>query len=51
MVYPYKGILFDWAYTLVDLVHEDDRAAFKKMTEFLRKNEIELPAFDLLFSE
>ena len=51
MIYPFKAILFDWAYTLVDLVHEDDRAAFKKMTEFLRKNEIELPDFNLLFSE
>ena len=36
MTFPYKVILFDWAYTLVDLVEEDDRAAFLKMVEFLK---------------
>jgi len=51
MVFPYKAILFDWAYTLVDLVKEDDQAAFLKMTEFLRKKKIDLPDFEILFSE
>ena len=49
MIFPYKAVLFDWAYTLVDLVQEDDRAAFIKMTEFLREKKIELPDFELLF--
>lgn len=49
MTFPYKAILFDWAYTLVDLVQEDDRAAFLEMTEFLREKKIELPDFELLF--
>jgi len=49
MRFPYKAVLFDWAYTLVDLVHEDDRAAFVRLTEFLREKEIELPEFDVLF--
>ena len=50
MNFPYKAILFDWAYTLVDLVQEDDRAAFIRMIEFLREKEIELPGFELLFA-
>ena len=33
MTFPYKAILFDWAYTLVDLVQEDDRAAFESMMD------------------
>ena len=49
MNFPYKAILFDWAYTLVDLVCEDDRAAFLEMTKFLKKKEIELPEFESLF--
>jgi len=49
MIFPYKVILFDWAYTLVDLVEEDDHAAFVKMTEFLRQKEIDLPDFEILF--
>ena len=50
MNFPYKSILFDWAYTLVDLVQEDDRAAFLKMKEFLCEKEVRLPDFELLFS-
>ena len=50
MVFPYKVVLFDWAYTLVDLVQEDDRAAFKRMIEFLREKEIKLPGFESLFN-
>lgn len=49
MQFPYKAILFDWAYTLVDLVKEDDRAAFLKMVGFLKHKNIVLPDFDLLF--
>ena len=49
MIFPYKAILFDWAYTLIDLVEEDDRAAFVKMTEFLSRKGIDLPDFEILF--
>lgn len=49
MTFPYKAVLFDWAYTLVDLVHEDDRKAFVRLAEFLREKKIALPEFELLF--
>ena len=48
--FPYKAILFDWAYTLVDLVREDDRAAFLELMKFLKDKDIELPEFELIFS-
>ena len=50
MSFPHKAILFDWAYTLVDLVCEDDRAAFLKMMKFLKDKDVELPEFELIFS-
>jgi len=49
--FPFKAILFDWAYTLVDLVCEDDRAAFIEMMNFLESKGIELPEFELFFSD
>ena len=51
MNFPYKAILFDWAYTLVDLVSEDDRAAFLELMRFLKEKDVELPEFELIFSE
>lgn len=51
MNFPYKAILFDWAYTLVDLVSEDDRAAFLELMKFLKKKDVKLPEFELIFSE
>ena len=51
MNFPYKAILFDWAYTLVDLVSEDDRAAFVELMRFLKEKDVELPEFELIFSE
>ena len=51
MNFPYKAILFDWAYTLVDLVSEDDRAAFLELMNFLNKKDVKLPEFELIFSE
>ena len=49
MNFPYKAVLFDWAYTLVDLVCEDDRAAFTEMMKFLKDKNIDLPEFELIF--
>ena len=49
MTFPYKAVLFDWAYTLVNLVKEDDHLAFLKMTEFLKGKGIKLPDFQILF--
>ena len=35
MKFPYEGVIFDWAWTLLDLGPEDDRPAFFAMAEFL----------------
>jgi putative hydrolase of the HAD superfamily len=43
--------LFDWAYTLVDLVREDDRVAFLELMNFLKEKDVKLPEFELIFSE
>ena len=43
--------MFDWAYTLVDLVREDDRVAFLELMNFLKKKDVKLPEFELIFSE
>jgi len=51
MNFPYKAVLFDWAYSLVDLVCEDDRAAFLKVKEFLEDKRVALPQFEVLFSD
>jgi len=48
--FPYKAILFDWAYTLVDLVCEDDRAAFIEMRSFLKDKGVNVPQFEKIFS-
>ncbi len=50
MKFPYKAILFDWAYTLVDLVCEDDRAAFIEMRSFLKEKGVNVPQFEKIFS-
>jgi len=41
-----KAVIFDWAWTLVDLVDEDDKRPFLKMFGFLRERGINLPDFD-----
>lgn len=38
-----KAVIFDWAWTLVDLGNEDDRRAFSEMFEFLRQKGVVLP--------
>ena len=50
MSFPPKAVLFDWAYTLVDLVCEDDRVAFSEMMKFLKDQGVKLPEFKLIFS-
>lgn len=49
MSYPYKAVVFDWAWTLVDLGDEDDRRPFLRMFDFLREKQVELPDFDDCF--
>ena len=45
MNYPYKAVLFDWAYTLVDLVNEEDRTALQKVYDHLKERGFVLPGF------
>jgi len=42
---PIKAVIFDWAWTLVDLGDEDDSRPFLRMFEFLRKKGVCLPGF------
>ena len=46
MNFPFKGIGFDWAYTLVDLGKEDDRAPLNKVFEYLSSKNLFLPDFE-----
>jgi len=45
MNFPYKAVLFDWAYTLVDLVNEEDRTALRRVYDHLEKQGFTLPGF------
>jgi len=45
MNFPYKAVLFDWAYTLVDLVNEEDRTALQKVYDHLKGQGFTLPGF------
>lgn len=49
MNFPYKAVLFDWAYTLVDLVNEEDRAALKRVYDFLAGKGFALPDFQKFY--
>jgi len=51
MNFPFKAALFDWAYTLVDLVEEDDRKALKGVVEFLQSKGFELSKFDEIYAD
>lgn len=46
MNFPFRGICFDWAYTLVDLGREDDRKPLQKVFSFLNSKSIPLPDFE-----
>jgi len=46
MNFPFKAILFDWAYTLVDLIEDNDRDPLKAVFEFLDGRGVQLPEFD-----
>jgi putative hydrolase of the HAD superfamily len=45
MNFPYKAVLFDWAYTLVDLVNEEDRTALNQVHNHLQEQGFVLPGF------
>ncbi len=41
---PLKAVIFDWAWTLVDLGNQDDRRPFNRLFEFLREKGISASA-------
>ena len=45
MKFPYKAVLFDWAYTLVDLVNEEDQTALRRVYDCLQEQGFTLPGF------
>ena len=45
----YKAVLFDWAYTLVDLVEEEDRTALRKVYDCLKEKGGAVPDFDAFY--
>jgi len=49
MKFPYQAVLFDWANTLVDLVHEEDRPALQKIYDHLSLHGFALPDFQDLY--
>ena len=49
MKFQYKAVLFDWAYTLVDLVNEEDQTALKRVYDYLGEQGFALPDFQKLY--
>ena len=49
MQFPFKAVLFDWAYTLVNLVTEDNRKAFYFLSKFIKENDIYDGDFEALY--
>ena len=51
MSFPFKGIGFDWAYTLMDLGTEDDDVPLKKVFDYLSSKNLSLPDFEEFLCE
>jgi len=49
MTFPFKAVLSDWAYTLVDLEGEDPKSAFGKVFALLQGKGFVLPAFEEMY--
>jgi putative hydrolase of the HAD superfamily len=45
MNFPFKAVLFDWAYTLVDFVEEDNSQGFQKLADYMESQEIDIGIF------
>jgi putative hydrolase of the HAD superfamily len=45
MKFPFKAVLFDWAYTLTDFVDEDNSKGFEKLSDFMENLEVEIGNF------
>ncbi|QPJ65994.1 MAG: HAD family hydrolase [Candidatus Nitrohelix vancouverensis] len=50
MKFTYKAVVFDWAFTLVDLGDENDLPPFKAMHQSMQERGWEAPAFDDFYS-
>ncbi len=44
--FPYRAVVFDWAWTLVDLDEEDDRRPLRRVFDYLAAENIDLPDFE-----
>lgn len=44
--FPFRAVVFDWAWTLVDLDVEDDRRPLRRVFDFLEAREVRLPDFE-----
>ena len=51
MAFPFKALLCDWAYTLVDLGVEDDRSALARVFGLLEKKGRSPPNFEKMYRE
>ena len=51
MSFPFKGIGFDWAYTLMHLGSEDDVVPLKKVFDYLSSKNLSLPDFKEFLDE
>ena len=51
MSFPFKGIGFDWAYTLMDLGDEDDVLPLRKVFDYLSSKNLSLPNFEEFLGE
>ncbi len=51
MKFPYKAVVFDWAYTLTDFVNEDNSKGFEKLSNFMESLEIDVGNFRSEYSK
>ncbi len=51
MKFPFKAVLFDWAYTLTDFVDEDNSKGFEKLSDFMESLEIDIGNFRFDYSK
>jgi len=51
MKFPFKAVIFDWAYTLADFIDEDNSKGFNKLSDFMENLEIDTGNFRYEYSK
>ncbi len=51
MKFPFKAVVFDWAYTLTDFVNEDNSKGFERLSDFMESLEIDIGNFRFGYSK